>query len=235
VTDDFLANLLQQCQNLVCLDISGKSQIYLHACIYICLFINRLSFCLIGCSGVGNKVLKAISTLQKLKELRFDCLERITDEDLKYICGLKELKSFYAWDCRLITNNGASLLIKSLPQLRILNLTGCNISANVINVIKLLYNGRFSNMEKIPIKLIFDAENDNTLLLVQTSDLHNKDILSLMQMARLHGNDNNDNDDSNDDDNDDDDNKIQPFVSLQCQNKRRRRRRRRRRNSVSFN
>lgn len=139
VSDDFLTDLVQHCQQLTNVDITGK--LHLYVCMYVRLPL-KLS-CLIGCSNVSDAGLTAIATLVKLERLIVSYMHRITDDGLKNVCGLKEL------ECRRcsFSDRGMTALIVSSPQLQLLDLSGCKyIKDTTLEVAKNVCGGRTNNM-----------------------------------------------------------------------------------------
>ncbi|XP_012524950.1 F-box protein SKIP2 isoform X1 [Monomorium pharaonis] len=118
VSDDFLTDLVQHCQQLINIDITG-------------------------CDNVTDAGLAAIATLEKLEKLIVSYMYQITDEGLKNMCGLREL------ECRgcLFSDRGVTMLIKSSPQLQLLDLSGCrNIKDTTLEVAKDACNTRANNV-----------------------------------------------------------------------------------------
>ncbi|KYN03547.1 Putative RNA-binding protein EEED8.10 [Cyphomyrmex costatus] len=97
ISDDFFTDLVQHCQQLINVDITG-------------------------CCNVSDAGLAAIATLVKLEKLIVSYIDQVTDEGLENICGLKEL------ECRRcsFSDRGIIMLIRSSPQLKLLDLSGCN-------------------------------------------------------------------------------------------------------------
>lgn len=87
--------------------------------------------------------LAAIATLVKLEKLIVSYMHQITDEGLKNMCGLKEL------ECRRcpFSDRGMTTLIKSSPQLQLLDLSGCrNIKDTTLEVAKDACSNRTNNI-----------------------------------------------------------------------------------------
>jgi len=74
----------------------------------------------------------------------------VTDETLKYICGLKELA---CRDCKGITESGLKKFIESSPKLELLDIRGCkNIKESYIRKIaEATCNSRSNN---VPLKVL---------------------------------------------------------------------------------
>ncbi|XP_077277868.1 putative RNA-binding protein EEED8.10 [Temnothorax americanus] len=118
VSDDFLTDLVQHCQQLTNVDITG-------------------------CSNVSDVGLMAIATLVKLEKLNISYIHQITDDGLKNMCGLKEL------ECRgcLFSDRGMTTLIRSSPELQLLDLSGCrNIKDSTLEVAKDVCSSRTNNV-----------------------------------------------------------------------------------------
>jgi len=96
-----------------------------------------------GCSNVSDVGLTAIATLVKLEKLIVSYMHRITDDGLKNVCGLKEL------ECRRcpFSDRGMTTLIKSSPQLQLLDLSGCRyIKDTTLEVAKDTCSSRTNNV-----------------------------------------------------------------------------------------
>jgi len=119
----------------------------------------------------------AFVILHKLEELKINYINNITDNGLKYIHNLKKLK---CQDCSLITDHGISEFIKASPKLRLLDVSGCNISSAIIQIAKDACNNRTKDVLKLIMneRLIpVDIENDKSspfLKIVRTEDNTNK-------------------------------------------------------------
>ncbi|XP_011707840.1 PREDICTED: putative RNA-binding protein EEED8.10 isoform X2 [Wasmannia auropunctata] len=151
VSDDFFTDLVQHCQQLTNVDITG-------------------------CCNVSDVGLAAIATLVKLEKLIVSYIHQITDEGLKNMCGLKEL------ECRRcpLSDRGITMLIKSSPQLQLLDLSGCRyIKGTILEVAKDACSSRTNN---VMLKMIiggtaifdrFDLERLPPLLHIVNVDLSN--------------------------------------------------------------
>ncbi|XP_067209749.1 F-box/LRR-repeat protein 2 isoform X1 [Linepithema humile] len=118
ILDEFLASLVYQCQQLTCIDITG-------------------------CIGVTDTGLAAIATLAKLEKLTINNLDCVTDDGLQNMCNLREM---HCQRCPQIKDHGMSMLIKSSPQLQLLDLSGCgNITHATLKTAKDACNDRSNN------------------------------------------------------------------------------------------
>ncbi|XP_024878372.1 F-box/LRR-repeat protein 7-like [Temnothorax curvispinosus] len=118
VSDDFLTDLVQHCQQLTNVDITG-------------------------CSNVSDVGLTAIATLVRLEKLNISDMKQITDDGLKNICNLKVFKCRYC----LFSDRGMTTLIRSSPELQLLDLSGCrNINNSTIEVAKDVCSSRTNNV-----------------------------------------------------------------------------------------
>ncbi|XP_050459937.1 F-box/LRR-repeat protein 7-like isoform X2 [Cataglyphis hispanica] len=119
VSDEFLINLAQQCQQLIYLDITGALD-------------------------VTDSGLAAVATLPKLEKLIISYIRKITDNGLENMCGLKELE---CRKCTLFSDEGMSKFIRSSPQLQLLDISGChNISNITLDAAKDACNTRSNNV-----------------------------------------------------------------------------------------
>ncbi|GAB1861899.1 RNA-binding protein EEED8.10 [Camponotus japonicus] len=119
VTDEFLINLAQQCQQLIYLDITGSPD-------------------------VTDTGLAAIATLPKLEKLIINYVKKITDNGLENMCGLKELE---CRKCRSISDQGMSMFIRSSPHLQLLDISGCiNITNITLDAAKDACHTRSNNL-----------------------------------------------------------------------------------------
>jgi hypothetical protein len=169
--------------------------------------ISGLSLCPTGCRNVTDNGLTALATLLKLEKLTISYLDRITDSALQDICGLKELE---CRRCPFISDHGVSVLIKSSPQLRLLDLSRCDsVTSTVLQVAKDACNNRSNNtMLKLIIggSSIFPQnetgdDKPSPLLQIVNVDLSN----FLVCTPSFPDDDDDDNDDEDDEDDDDDD------------------------------
>lgn len=118
VSNDFLTDLVQHCQQLTTVDITG-------------------------CSNVNDVGLTAIATLVRLEKLIVSYMHHVTDDGLKNMCGLKELE---CRGC-LFSDRGMTTLIESSPQLQLLDLSGCTyIKDTTLEVAKDVCNNRTNNV-----------------------------------------------------------------------------------------
>ncbi|XP_024877099.1 F-box/LRR-repeat protein 2-like, partial [Temnothorax curvispinosus] len=118
VSDHFLIDLVQNCQQLTNVDISG--------CYYV--------------TDVG---LTAIATLVRLEKLVVSYTRLLTDDGLKNVRGLKE---FECRRC-LFSDRAMTTLIRSSPELQLLDLSGCrNITDSTLEVAKDVCSGRTNNV-----------------------------------------------------------------------------------------
>ncbi|EZA47801.1 Putative RNA-binding protein EEED8.10, partial [Ooceraea biroi] len=191
MSDEFLASLVQRCQQLVCLDITC-------------------------CRNVTDDGLTAVATLTKLERMTISYLDRITDSGLQDICGLKELE---CRNCPFIGDHGVSMLIESSPQLRLLDLSGCHdITSTVFHVAKDACNSRSNN---VMLKLIIggtsimpkhetdddddDVDDDKDDKLSPLLQIVNVDLSDRRICTAMYTDDDDDDDDEDDDDDDDED------------------------------
>jgi len=134
---------------------------------------------------VSDAGLAAISTLVRLEKLIVSYMHQITDEGLKNMCGLKEL------ECRrcLFSDRGITTLIKSSPQLKLLDLSGCRyIKDTTLEVAKDACSSRTNN---VMLKMIiggtaifdlFGLERLPPLLHIVNVDLSNLSSVSTMYL-----------------------------------------------------
>ncbi|XP_011874815.1 PREDICTED: putative RNA-binding protein EEED8.10 isoform X2 [Vollenhovia emeryi] len=118
VSDGFFIDLVQHCQQLTSVDITG-------------------------CCNVTDAGLTAIATLTRLEKLIISNMFTITDDGLKNVCGLKELE---CRQC-LVSDRGVAVFIKSSPQLQLLDLSGCRYIGNAtLEVAKDVCSSRTNNV-----------------------------------------------------------------------------------------
>ncbi|XP_071634234.1 putative RNA-binding protein EEED8.10 [Temnothorax longispinosus] len=118
VSDHFLVDLVQHCQQLTNVDITG--------CYYV--------------TDVG---LTAIASLVKLEKLVVNYTRLLTDDGLENVRGLKE---FECRRC-LFSDRAMTTLIRSSPELQLLDLFGCrNITDSTLEVAKDVCSGRTNNV-----------------------------------------------------------------------------------------
>ncbi|XP_071554433.1 putative RNA-binding protein EEED8.10 [Temnothorax nylanderi] len=118
VSDNFLTDLVQHCQQLTNVDITG-------------------------CSNVSDVGLTAIATLVRLEKLNVTDMQQITDDGLKNVCNLKVFKCRRC----LFSDRGMTTLIQSSPDLQLLDLSGCrNIKDSTLEVAKDVCSSRTNNM-----------------------------------------------------------------------------------------
>ncbi|XP_029671318.1 F-box/LRR-repeat protein 7-like isoform X2 [Formica exsecta] len=157
VSDEFLINLAQQCQQLIYLDITGSLDV----------------------TDIG---LAAIATLPKLEQLIINYVKKITDNGLENMCGLKNLE---CRKCTSISDQGMSMFIRSSPYLQLLDISGChNISNITLDAAKDACNTRSNN---VMLKMIIgntsifstkeqDEEQTSPLLQIVNVDLCDDDF-----------------------------------------------------------
>ncbi|TGZ37997.1 putative RNA-binding protein EEED8.10 [Temnothorax longispinosus] len=96
-----------------------------------------------SCSNVSDVGLTAIATLVRLEKLNISDMKQITDDGLKNICNLKVFKCRYC----LFSDRGMTTLIRSSPELQLLDLSGCrNINNSTIEVAKDVCSSRTNNV-----------------------------------------------------------------------------------------
>ncbi|XP_072754936.1 putative RNA-binding protein EEED8.10 isoform X2 [Anoplolepis gracilipes] len=158
VSDEFLINLTQQCQQLTYLDITGSLD-------------------------VTDAGLAAIATLPTLEKLIINYVRKITDKGLENMCGLKELE---CRKCTSISDEGMSMFIRSSPQLQLLDISGChNITNITLDAAKDACNTRANNlMLKMIIGSTYifptkeqDEEQMSPLLQIVNVDLCDNDFI----------------------------------------------------------
>lgn len=129
--------------------------------------------------------LTAIATLLKLEKLTINNLDYVTDDGLRNICSLRELN---CQRCPLIKDYGVSMLIKSSPQLQLLNLSGCeNITHVTLKAAKDACNSRSNNVilkmyiggTSILPELDGETKQSSPLLQTVNVDLSSCDYMSL--------------------------------------------------------
>ncbi|XP_024891445.1 F-box/LRR-repeat protein 7-like [Temnothorax curvispinosus] len=118
VSDHFLIGLVQHCQQLTNVDITG-------------------------CHYVTNVGLTALASLARLDKLVVSYTRLLTDDGLENVRGLKE---FECRRC-LFSDRAVTTLIRSSPELRLLDFFGCkNITDSTLEVAKDVCSGRTNNV-----------------------------------------------------------------------------------------
>ncbi|KAL0100647.1 hypothetical protein PUN28_019201 [Cardiocondyla obscurior] len=163
VSDEFLAHLVQHCQQLTNVDITG-------------------------CFNVSDVGLTAIATLSKLEKLVISYIHEITDDGLKNVCGLKELE---CRKCSF-SDRGVMALIMTSPQLQLLDISGCkNIQYATLRAANSVCSTRTNNIVlKIVVggtamkeSIIKEITQDSPLLHIVNVDL--SDISSASEICLL--------------------------------------------------
>ncbi|XP_071653271.1 putative RNA-binding protein EEED8.10 [Temnothorax longispinosus] len=118
VSDRFFIGLVQHCQQLTNVDITG-------------------------CHYVTDVGLTAIASLARLDKLVVSYTRLLTDDGLKNVRGLKELECRRC----LFSDRAVTTLIRSSPELRLLDIFGCrNITDSTLEVAKHVCSGRTNNV-----------------------------------------------------------------------------------------